>query len=167
MVGGLADRLDVQGLNCISNFVPAPGPGPNVVIHPADSIPNPTLEKGFFNGIRRVYVWEPKQVFAEDELHTYFGFNIINHFCPGPDTSGSTDFVPERASMSNLTLQPDFRKGKGNPFTAKKYGRRRKKALKALNMSEGVQQPKRRRLVGPRQKWTRRRRPWRNCTMVN
>jgi len=151
--GGLVDRPDVQELNHISNFVPAPGPGrgPNVVIHPADGIPDPTQEKGFLSGIRRVYTWETKQVFAEDELHTYFGFNMINHFCPGPDTSGSTDFVPERASMSNLIFQPDFRKGKGNPFTAKKYGRRPKKALKALDMSEGAQQPKRRRLVGPRQ----------------
>jgi len=154
--GGLVDRPDVQELSQVSNFVPAPGPGPNVVIHPADGIPDPTQVKDFLNGIRKVYTWETKQVFAEDELHTYFGFNMINHFCPGPDTTGSTDFTPERASMSNLIFQPDFRKGKGNPFTAKKYGRRRKKALKALDMSEGVQKPKRRRLIGPRQKRTRR-----------
>ncbi|KAF8430301.1 hypothetical protein EV426DRAFT_542339, partial [Tirmania nivea] len=127
--GGLVDRSDVQELN---------------------------QEKDFLNGIRRVYSWETKQLFAEDELHTYFGFNMINHFCPGPDTTGSTDFTPERASMSNLIFQPDFRKGKGNPFTAKKYGRRRKKALKALDMSGDVQKPKRRRLIGPRQKRTRR-----------
>ncbi|KAF8450108.1 hypothetical protein BGX38DRAFT_1269609 [Terfezia claveryi] len=154
--GGLVDRPDVQELNQVSNFVPAPGPGPNVVIHPANGIPDPTQEKDFLNGVRKVYSWETKQVFAEDELHTYFGFNMINHFCRGPDTTGSTDFTPERASMSNLIFQPDFRKGKGNLFTAKKYGRRRKKALKALDMSENVQKPKRRRLIGPRQKRTRR-----------
>lgn len=151
----LVDRPDVHALSQIRNFVPAPVLGSTVVHHPPVDIPDPSKEADFEEGIRKVYLWETTQLVDDEELHAYFGFNMINHFSPGPDTAG-TDYAPERASMSQLIYQPDFRKGRGNMFTGKKYGPRKKAALNALDMAEGVPKPKRRRIKGPRQKRTRR-----------
>ena len=102
-------------------------------------------------------IWEREQILGGEEvLDCYLGFNMINHFAPPAKTVG-TEFVAEKVSMSNLIYQPDFRKGRSNPFAAKSYSSRRKAGSKTLVASEGVPKQKRRRIVGPlKQKKTRR-----------
>ena len=145
----LVDRPDVREFSEIINFIPAPSLDARALLHKPTGLPEPHQEEDCERGIRTVYKWEEEQLLGGEEvLGCYSGFNMINHFAPPAKILG-TSFTPEKVSMSNLIYQPDFRKGKSNPFAAKKYSSHRKTGSKTLEVSEGMPKPKRRRIVGP------------------
>ena len=146
------DRPDVQALNDIEGFVPAPGLPSTVILRPPVGIPEPHKKSDFVLGVRDVILWEKRQIWWNDELDCYFGFNMINHFGPQMDLK-ETDFCQEEASMDHAIFAPDFRRGNRDGFSGwRRLGAPRKHARKALNFAEDEPRAKRRRIIGPLKK---------------